>query len=526
MFHLVKIFFKKFLILTLFITFSSCKATKEIDKSSQMDWGIDKSKKEYEDYFIKNKPKRFQRDVTLNYKSEGATTPSVSKLLITPPPPAIGGEKKISLSVTDEIPLKDVLIELGRSAKIDIDIDPAITGGIILNANNRPLKEVIDRIATLGKIRYVYKNGVLRFEKDSPFDSNYYVDLLPESTVWQELETGLGKILENHSAARSNSEEVSVGQSSVYVNKPAGIISVFANEVQQKLAKRYIDEVMESASAQVLIEARILEVSLSKEFSAGIDWTWVTKNSTVKSATGSSSSQPLLVSLAGKRFLGTGSLSSTVSALEKFGTTRGISSPRINAMNNQKASLDFSEKFIYFTVSSSAVSTPGTGGSATTVTSAISASKNELPIGIKLDITPSINIKRREITLDVKPKISVKSETNAVDPTTDSQGNSLGNKIPQAIERSLTTLAKIKDGEILVIGGLVTEDGSGTNNGLPLIQRIPIIGWLFKTVNRKNSTKETVIFLKASIIDRDLPLDPYDAKLHKTFSHSGRPFID
>ena len=106
--------------------------------------------------------------------------PSISNLIMTPPPPSIGGDKILSFSVTDEVPLKDVLIELGRISGIDVDLDPGITGGIILNAKNRPFKEVIDRIATLGKLRYSYENNVLHFKRDTPFMRNYFVDYLED----------------------------------------------------------------------------------------------------------------------------------------------------------------------------------------------------------------------------------------------------------------------------------------------------------------------------------------------------------
>jgi hypothetical protein len=100
------------------------------------------------DTVLKNRDDEKKSNKASENKSPKETPiPKLSKLIVSPPPPSIGGDKVISFSVTDQVPLKDVLIEFGRMVKIDVDIDPAISGGIILNAKNRPLKEVIDRIA-------------------------------------------------------------------------------------------------------------------------------------------------------------------------------------------------------------------------------------------------------------------------------------------------------------------------------------------------------------------------------------------
>ena len=75
--------------------------------------------------------------------------PRLNRSIVAPPIPKIGGEKIISFYVTEQVPLRDVLIELGRIAEIDVDVDPKISGGVIINAKNRPFKEIIDRIKPL-----------------------------------------------------------------------------------------------------------------------------------------------------------------------------------------------------------------------------------------------------------------------------------------------------------------------------------------------------------------------------------------
>ena len=91
------------------------------------------------------------------------TTPNISKLLVAPPPPPMGNGELISFATTEEVPIKDVLVELGRLAGVDIEVDPNITGGIILKVTNKPLNVIVQRIADLGNLRYSYSNNILRF---------------------------------------------------------------------------------------------------------------------------------------------------------------------------------------------------------------------------------------------------------------------------------------------------------------------------------------------------------------------------
>jgi len=500
-------------------------------KLDPIDVEIGLTRSEFEKGLVKDKRNSSKKDK--KSQSEMTTIPNVSKLIITPPPPQIGGEKTISLSITDQIPLKDVLIELGRTAKIDIDLDPTISGGIVLNAKNRPLKEVIDRIATLGQLRYSYQNGVLHFERDSPYPKNYFVDFLSGSQLWGDVETNIGAMLSNGSSSDSNastSSSSSTGSSKYSSNKSAGIISIYATRAQHEQISQYLDDVYKVASAQVLIEAKVVEVTLNKEFHTGIDWSWIDNSSRTISTTGtfgeslSTASTPALTgSLTKLRLLPTGSLSASIKALEKFGTARAVSSPRINAINNQKAILDFSEQKIYFTVSASSSTSTGT---ATNTVSTVTATKNEVDVGVKLDITPSINLVTNEITLDIKPKLSVYSGTDADDPSVNpSTGVSLGNKIPIIRTRELSTIAKVQSGNVLVIGGLMSESAADIDSGLPFLMRIPVLKYLFGYSSKTTSIIETVIFIKATIINNGAAPIKYDRDIYEKYTVDKKPFI-
>jgi type II secretory pathway component GspD/PulD (secretin) len=486
------------------------------------------TRQDFEKFLIKNpteeKLKKFQ-----NSQNETAT-PKPSRMISIAPPPKIGNDKIISFSATDEIPLKDVLIELGRAAKIDVDLDPNISGGVVISAYNRPLSEIIDRIAALGNLRYSYINGILHFGPDYPYSKSYFVDFLIDGTLWSDVENNITAIL-GRSSGGSNAASASSSQSSFSSNRSAGMISIFANDREHKEIAKFLDEIYKNSSAQVIIEAKIVEVDLNKDFEAGIDWTFITKHggsitaTNNNSAIGISTPPPISIKIPGAN------IAPTINALEKFGVARTISSPRINAMNNQKASLDFTKNLIYFTLASSASTSPATS-TTTSTTSTVTATKTEIPLGVQIAITPSINLKTNEITLDIKPKLTTDTGKKIDDPTpitmTDENGKQIivaPNKIPVIATRQLGTIAKVKSGDVLVIGGLMEQNTANTDTGTPFISKIPLFGNLFKSVSKTTTVTETVIFIKATIINNSNAVPKYDRELHDNFTSDNREYF-
>jgi len=474
---------------------------------------------------LKNRDNEKKSNKASENKSPKETPiPKLSKLIVSPPPPVVGGDKVISFSVTDQVPLKDALIEFGRMVKIDIDIDPTISGGIILNAKNRPLKEVIDRIATLGNLRYSYNNGVLRFENDNPYTKNYFVDYLAGGNVWTDVEANLAAIL---GSSNSSSTEAESGGSSFTPNKSAGIIAVYATGKQHQEVMQYLADVEKYASAQVLIEAKVVEVTLNKEYSSGINWSrdaWGRDgDSNFATSTGysaaSSTGPAISTVISGANF------ALSISALEKFGVSKTISSPRINAVNNQKATLDFTDKMVYFKVEQTQTTSSAT---VTTIAKTITSTKLEENTGINLEITPSINLKTKEIFMHIKPKLTVFKEyiTDPASPQNEAGTAILiKNQVPVIQSREIETSAKIQSGNILIIGGLMKDVSANSDSGIPLLGRIPVLGWLFKSMSRSSGVTETVIFIKATIINSGTPANKVDRDIQNNFDPNKRKYF-
>lgn len=514
---------KIIIILPLFLTQLSCSGPIDpFDTQNKLD------RSDLKDAMMKD-PKKISKNKKADALKIEAPIPKISRLIMAPPPPVIGGTKTISFSVTEQVPLKDVLIELGRAAQIDIDLDPGISGGIILNAKNRPFKEVIDRIATLGDLRYSYENGVLHFERDTPYMKNYFVDYLVGSQLWTDVEVNIASLLSTSAPIAAASFAASEGStrttaSSLSPNRAAGIISIFATAKEHNLVTKYLADVEKSSSMQVLIEAKVVEVSLTETYKTGISWTvFGSRNNTTASnsnAVTDSSGAIQGISYIGESLLGV-DLNASVTALETFGTTRTISSPRLHAINNQKASLNFGDKLVYFKIDANQNVTT-TSGSTPVTTSSVTSTKMEENVGVQLEIVPSINTKTNEILMSIKPTLSIKS--GEVEDPASPEG--FTNLVPVIQTRTINTIAKVKSGNILVIGGLMKDTTINDDSGVPFLSRIPILGYLFKANSKDTAIVETVIFIKATIVKSTSSVGKVDRAFQEKFDTNKRRFFE
>lgn len=510
---------KNILLICLISTSLSCSQ----GKVDPLDRQTGLTRDEIRNTFFSNKTKA-NKDKSDKGIPKLSAIPQSSRMIVLPTPPKANDKQLISFSVTDQVPLKDVLIELAKSAKLDIDLDPTIEGGVIVNAKNRPLTEILDRICTMGNLRYSFANNLLHVERDLPFAKNYLVDFLIDGNIWAEVETNVKNIIDDDGSAADNAG------GSVTSNKLSNMITVFASKKNHEKVASYLAQVRKNSSAQVLIEAKVVEVTLSDTYKTGIDWTWTGSPKTVLSQTGGGASgatttgNPISLVLGNGSLFG-GSITSTISALEEFGSVKAIASPRINALNNQKATLNFTKKLIYFTneITSNTTTTNGV----TAIQNVITSTQHDENTGTELTITPVIDLSSGEITLNVQPKITIKTDDaiqTVFDPS-DSK-KSIENKVPIINTRELNTIAKIQSGSILVIGGVMTEDTNNNDKGLPYLDNIPILGYLFKSVSKVASVTETVIFIKATIVRPDEGVTKYDREINDRFSSSSRPFLN
>jgi general secretion pathway protein D len=507
-------------------------------------------------------------------------------------------DKLVSISVSDDVPLKEVLIELARRAEVDVEIDKDIKGGIIFIAKDRPFSEVIDRISKIASLTYKIEDGVLKIKNDNPFIRSYKFNVLDlsrnsqstvtssfqvggggsegsatvnsgstssldiksgEGDIWKAIETGINEILVKYKVSadfastgqNTSGGSVPGGSGILSLNKKAGLITLMANASQHKAIKEYLDSVHIALTSQVLIEAKVLEVTLSDQYSSGINWSILSKGAADQKNNGiylgsSLGATAAVVNgqitkaaennlkfsiLPTEIFGGEFNLDASVQLLQQFGVTRSLANPRISTMNNQYAVLNFSKNYVYFDVQLQQQQQQATGSTPTVNNFSVTSSIKTVPVGVILGIQPSIDLDRDEISLSVRPTLTRVRDT-VQNPGVSIIAKQLGidiaglnSDIPVVEVRELDTVFKVRNSQIMVIGGLLEERSNNDDTGLPGFSGIPYIGNIFKKTSKDIETVETVIFMKAQIIPgKGVAVE--DENFYKKFTSSRRPFFN
>jgi len=289
----------------------------------------------------------------------------------------------------------------------------------------------------------------------------------------------------------------------VIVNAESGTVTVRATARQHEKVAEFIERVTGSAKRQVLISATIVEVELSDQYQAGVDWSAIARNGLGYSISqsligGSFSTSPGLFSLTYRNPnpAAGGNISSTINILSQFGKTRVLSSPLLMVLNNQTAVLKVTDNIVYFTIK--ADTTANANVSTTTFTS----TQNVVPVGLIMNLTAQIS-DNDVITLNVRPTITSIIGT-VQDPNPSLRGTipgtSIESLIPVTRTREMESILRVASGQTAVLGGLMEDSFVGKRNGLPNVSRIPVFGDLFSYRDDKSSKRELVIFIQPQVV--------------------------
>lgn len=238
------------------------------------------------------------------------------------------------------------------------------------------------------------------------------------------------------------------------------------------------------APIQVEIEARIVDISLDNSLNGGVQWGGLQTQGTTGGGTtqqfvpGTSQNQvqegsvPDIIRFG--RFRRTPfNFAAQLQFLETQGRSKTLANPRISVLDNEDANI-FIGDILRFQI---LAFTSATAGNSFTV--------QEIPVGIALLARPRVN-DNNEITLKIKPVIS--TITRFV------------GDIPQTASREADTTLRIKDGETIVIGGLIRDQESKSVQEVPLLAKIPILGELFRNRINQRLRSEVLIFLTPRIL--------------------------
>jgi general secretion pathway protein D len=302
----------------------------------------------------------------------------------------------------------------------------------------------------------------------------------------------------------------------VSLDRNAGTLYVKARPSRIEAVDRYIEQLEQTLSRQVFIEAQIIDVELTDEFQFGIDWTLLRDNfagtltgqvpqlgqSVINDAFGggdlpsrtltipqrslnAGDGSSLGLAVQGDRF------SAVAEALERFGDATVLSNPNILARNGSPAQLSVGTSSRF--VSESESSEQNAGGGQSTVT--VDVETENVFDGITVGVVPYIKDNGR-VELLVRPL-----QTNVVDGTLALQEVGGENEIslPQVRLKGLTTTLGLNDGDLVLIGGLIDRTADERDQGLPGLASLPVVGGLFGQRSRVTKTRELVIALRVRV---------------------------
>ncbi|HWA88824.1 MAG TPA: type II secretion system secretin GspD [Rhizomicrobium sp.] len=269
---------------------------------------------------------------------------------------------------------------------------------------------------------------------------------------------------------------------SVSSDESNNAIVVFATPRQYGIILDALKQ-LDIAPLQVVIEAAISEVSLTKELNFGVQWLLQHGSNSIGFTESTTGTAPVTIvpGLAGTVMRG--DITATLNALQNITTVKVISSPKLMVLNNHSASLQVGDQVPISTgnLSTSGVTDP-------TVVNEI----QYLPTGVILQVTPRVN-DNGLVLLDISQEVS------DVKPGTASGGSST-TPTPTIQDRKFNTSIAVHDGQTIALGGLIRDDTSHTGDGIPFLSEIPYLGALFGSTDNKKDRTELLVLLTPRVI--------------------------
>lgn len=460
-------------------------------------------------------------------------------------------EKRLEVSAT-EVDAKDFFQAIVRGSRYNVVIHPDVTGQISLSLNNVTLSEALTvvedvygyEIIRRGNIVKVFPPGIRtetialnylflkRFGSSSTtINSGGVSENDPNSgnssngnnsnsnnggnnsqngnNGSSNQNSGINLYTENESNFWDELKEsltafVGTGEGrSVIVSPQAGLVTVRALPQELTAVKKFITATESHLHRQVIIEAKIMEVTLNDDFQQGIKWNKVLDQvgsaDIVYSTTGNVVGNVISNTIGGVNTMAfskqtSGSdFSGVIELLQTQGNVQVLSSPRITATNNQKAVIKVGEDEYFVTEVSSTTTT----GTSTTTTPEVELTP--FFSGIALDVTPQIS-KDGSVILHVHPSVTITEEQNK---TIQIGSELLILPLAQSSVRESDTIIRANSGEVVVIGGLIETYNIDIESKTPILGDIPYLGELFKNKSQKSQKRELVIMLKPIVVGQD-----------------------
>jgi|CXWL01.1.fsa_nt_gi type IV pilus secretin PilQ/predicted competence protein len=416
----------------------------------------------------------------------------------------------------DNTDIRDVIHLLAAKAKINIVFGPDVAGSLTLHLSEVPFNEAFRTALSMMKLTTdQVGDNILRVMTPAELKK----DRTNSTAITRFFQLNYAKAVEVKTTIDSvRAAEGRTGSSTADAKTNALIVT---DTLEGLLAADNLIAQLDQRPRQVLIETKLVEVNANTGLNYGVQWDafgleagkiggksgtslfgsaagisddpynrTLDQNTITTSLTGTggagAAGRGTGVSLAADRVFGALTLgrvtnnfilNATLTAAASEGKAKILSEPKIATLNNQAANINVTTQIPYVTSN-----VASTGVQTQTV--------SYVTTGIKLTVTPSINADGR-ITLQINPDVS--------QPSVSAAGSTATGAV--AVDaRTATTTVLVRDGETIVIGGLISDSLQDTISKIPLLGDIPILGWLFKKKSKTRVRSELLIFVTTRIL--------------------------
>jgi len=421
-----------------------------------------------------------------------------------------------------EADVKDILRAISKQVNYNVVMEPDVKGTCTVDLKSVTLEKALEYI--LGPLNFTYKIEERTIYVSKPkietkiFTINYLaLKKIGTSTVeWKsggssstsgtagtttseektlevksETESDLWKSLEDNLKAILSADVKPV------INRQTFTIMITDYPKNLQRVSMFLESLEGTMHRQIMIEAKIVEVRLTEGFRQGVNWDLLGSRIGSLARIGGRLNFPAPATFLGdyteyfRFYVGStasGELNITntfIELLKSQGETRVLANPKIATLNNQRAVIKSTTQDVYFEESQSS-----TGVGAGTIAT---YSPRFVNIGVVLDVIPQID-NEGNIILSIHPIYSTKDgSVRSPNPL------SLGT-VPLISTRETDTIVRVKDGETVIIAGLIYEIKYQDEKSVPGFGSIPLLGFLFRSNTEKTQSAELIIFLTPKII--------------------------
>lgn len=420
-------------------------------------------------------------------------------------------DKLFSLSVMDA-QLQEAILPIAEAANLNLVFDRGVNINETVSVRFRDLslRQAMSLILNAMGYYYQVEGNVLRVKAletrhftldysllaSSPSSSvgsdQFSVDATAEEDdvkVWQILEEALGV----GTGATRDANSLLSEQGSGQINKMAGLITVTDRPENLERVAAYLKALEKALRRQVLIEAKIVEVTLRSGHQYGIDWSMVRTRLgrtgfEIGSAMAPTAGTFSLDFFSARPGSDANPINVVLRALASEGNVNVLSSPRLNVLNNQSGLINFQTAIPYFQWE---VRNVGTADNPRyePVPTVVFADE-----GVSLGITPQISADGY-VNLAIVPVVSKRTDT----ATLNYQGSNY--QIPVMSVRESSTMIRVADGGTVVLGGIIEESTEDLRDKIPVLGDIPGLGRLFSSQERSVRKTELVVLVTATVVE-------------------------